>query len=336
MPGGPITRYEADGGVRIYGIPVRAFSALIAHVYLVIAGDYIALIDTGSGIGDSNDDLQAGMAALRDEWGEKVGWADISRIIITHAHVDHYGGLRFVTSQSSAPVAVHRRDRRVLTNHEERLTLTSRALASFLRRAGVSEARQSMLMTMYSWSKGLFHSIEVETILRDGDLIDGLFLVHHTPGHCPGQICLQIGNVLFSADHVLSMTSPHMAPESITPSTGLEHYLQALHKIIGVHGIRLTLGGHEAPIHDLYGRVAQIEASHKRKLERVLDACAEPHTISELTDLIYPGVRDYHELLALEEIGAHVEYLDQHGELAIANLDDVASDEHVAPRYRKI
>jgi glyoxylase-like metal-dependent hydrolase (beta-lactamase superfamily II) len=332
----PVTRYEAEGGARIYRIPVRVFPMLVANVYIVIAGDYAALIDTGSGLGESDDHIRAGIEQLRDEWGEPLGWPDIRRVVISHAHVDHYGGLGVLRDQTSAPVAVHELDRRVLTNHEERLVLASRALSAFLWRAGVSESNHASLMGMYSWSKGLFRSIDVETVLRDGDLLDDLMLVHHTPGHCPGQICLQIGDVLFSADHVLPRTSPHMAPESITPSTGLGHYLESLRWIAEVPDIRLALGGHEEPMYDLYGRIAQIEASHQRKLERLLDACVEPHTVNELAKAIYPDVTSYDVLLALEEIGAHVEYLDQHGQLAIANLDEVAVDERAAPQYRRL
>lgn len=332
----PVTRYDLAGGARIYRIQARVFSMFVANIYVLIAGDYVALIDTGSGLGESDVQISAGIEALRDEWGERLTWADIKRVVITHGHVDHYGGLGFVRDQISAPVAVHELDRRVLTNHEERLVLTSRALAAFLRRAGVSETSHTSLMGMYGWSKGLFRSIEVETILRDGDLLDGIILVHHTPGHCPGQVCLQVNDVLLTADHVLPRTSPHLAPESITPSTGLDHYLQALRKIATVPGIRLALGGHEHPIDNLYARVEQIETSHQRKLDRILMACTEPHTINELSRLMYTEVQGYDILLALEEIGAHVEYLDQHGLLAIANLDEVAEDERAAPRYYRV
>jgi len=333
---GPITRYRVEGDARIYRIPVRAFPMLVANVHLVIVDDYVALIDTGTGLEQSNDHLRAGMDALRDEWGERVSWSDIKRIVVTHAHIDHYGGLGEVLSRTNAPIAVHELDRRVLTKHEERLVLASRALSVFLWRAGVSESSHMSLMGMYGWSKGLFRSVEVETVLRDGDLLDGTFLVHHAPGHCPGQVCLQIGDVLLSADHVLPQTSPHMAPESITPSTGLDHYLQALDKIAAVPGINLTLGGHEEPIDDLYARVAQLKRSHERKLEHLRQACAEPRTINELAKEIYPTVQGYDILLALEEIGAHIEYLDQRGELEIANLDEVAEDERAAPRYHRL
>jgi len=127
-----------------------------------------------------------------------------------------------------------------------------------------------------------------------------------------------------------------MAPESITPATGLDHYLLALRKVAAIPDIRLALGGHEGPIEDLYARVAQIEASHRRKLDRILAACAEPQTINELSKAIYPNAHSYEILMAIEEIGAHIEYLDQRGELAIANLEEVAADERAAPIYRRV
>jgi glyoxylase-like metal-dependent hydrolase (beta-lactamase superfamily II) len=276
------------------------------------------------------------MDMLRDEWGETLTWGDIQRIVITHGHVDHYGGLGDVQTLTNASVSVHELDRRVLSNHEERLVLTSRALVAFLRRAGVSESGLAGMMGMYGWSKGLYRSVDVASTLRDGDLLDDLMLVHHAPGHCPGQICLQINDVLLTADHVLAHTSPHLAPESLTPSTGLDHYLQSLHAIADIPGIRLALGGHEEPIYDLYGRIAHIAAAHDRKLERVLHACVQPQTINELAHAFYPRVEGYDVLLALEEIGAHVEYLDQRGLLAIANLDEIANDETASPRYRRL
>ena len=331
-----IERFELVAGQRIYCLPVRAFPGLIANVYVIIDGDYVALIDTGSGLPDSNADLLAAFEAVRTEWHEDIAWSTLTRIIITHAHIDHYGGLPLVQQRTAAPIAIHELDRRVLINFPERFALTRRALGNFLRHAGVDVEKHQRIVDFYSSDKELFKHSDVATVLHDGDRLDDRFLVHHTPGHCPGQVCLQLDDILFSADHVLASITPHMAPESITPSTGLEHYLHALEKIKAVEGIRLTLGGHNAPIADLAERVDQIQASHRRKLDRVLNACAEPLTIEAITQRLYPNVTSYDVLLAVEEIGAHVEYLDQHGYLNIANLAQVMDDPLCPPRYQRI
>src|SRR6266496_6623376 len=60
----PVTRYESDGGARIYRIPVRVFQMLVANVYIVIAGDYVALVDTGSGLGESDDHIRSGIEQI--------------------------------------------------------------------------------------------------------------------------------------------------------------------------------------------------------------------------------------------------------------------------------
>jgi glyoxylase-like metal-dependent hydrolase (beta-lactamase superfamily II) len=330
---GFITRHATTGEVAVYRIPVRAFPMLVAYVHIVIAGDYVALVDAGSGSPQSDADLHEGFAALRSEWGVPLEWGDIRRIIVTHAHIDHYGGLTAVRRHTDAPIAVHVLDRRVLTNHAERLTLATRAVAEYLRHAGVPAAEHTQLIDMYGMSKELFRSVAVADTLAHGARLDDLFTVYHVPGHCPGQVCLQVEDLLLTADHVLPQTAPFLAPESITPWTGAGHFLEGLAQIARVPGVRLALGGHEDPIEDFYECVARAEQGQYQRIERVRTACAEPHTIYEVARTLYPELSGYQRLLALQKVGAYVEYLDQRGELAIANLDEVAADAAIAPRY---
>jgi glyoxylase-like metal-dependent hydrolase (beta-lactamase superfamily II) len=175
----------------------------------------------------------------------------------------------------------------------------------------------------------------VDFTIVDGQELDGLRFIH-TPGHCPGQVCIAVGDVLLSADHVLPKTTPHQSPESITASTGLRHYLEALTKIEREPGFRLALGGHEDPIENLGERIVEIRADHRGKLDRIL-ALLEQHperSMWELTELMYPWAKEWHVLLAIEEVGAHVEYLYEHGALAVTNLDQVAREENPALRFR--
>ncbi|PJF30535.1 MAG: hypothetical protein CUN52_04010, partial [Phototrophicales bacterium] len=117
---------------------------------------------------------------------------------------------------------------------------------------------------------------------------------------------------------------------------GLGHYKDSLRKIEKIDGIELALGGHEDPIRNFYDRVHDIRVSHERKLNRVLDIiknAGHPVTIREVTHLMYPDKKGYDTLLALEEAGAHIEYLYQHGMISVANLHQVEDEDNPALQY---
>jgi glyoxylase-like metal-dependent hydrolase (beta-lactamase superfamily II) len=331
----PIQRFESNTGVRIYRIPVEAFPGFIAYCYLLLEAGVPTLVDTGSGLGSSNDHLLAGISALRDQFGENVGLKDIRRILITHGHIDHFGGVGFMQEQTNAEIGIHELDRRVLVAYEERVIIATKDLRVYLERAGVKEELRRRLIEMYGIAKKAFRSVSVDLLLDESTQLDGMCFIH-TPGHCPGQVCIVVGDVLLSADHILARITPHQAPESITPYTGLGHYLESLNTVSRREGIRLALGGHEDPVDKVYERIEAIRASHQRKLARLLDLIREagqPCTISELSKAMYPERHGYDVLLALDEVGAHIEYLYQHGQLAISNLDEVEREDNPALRY---
>ncbi|MDQ7028311.1 MAG: MBL fold metallo-hydrolase [Ardenticatenia bacterium] len=235
-----------------------------------------------------------------------------------------------------APIFVHELDRRILTNFEERVVVASKALEAFLVQAGVKPELRTTLREMYLFAKTFIRSVPQVEVMEEGDFLFDTIRVIHTPGHCPGQVCLLVDDVLLAGDHVLARTTPHLAPEKITAYTGLGHYLESLDKIAALQDVRLVLGGHEAPIEDVSARVEAIRRSHRRKLERFLELCREPRTVAELSMAHYGRREGYDILLAIEEAGAHVEYLYQRGYLAIANLDEVEHSPHPVLRYRRL
>lgn len=332
----PVQRFVSNTNAKIYRIPMVVFpNGFVGYCYVVLDAGPPTLVDTGSGMGESNTYILKGFEAIRDEHGESLQLTDIEHILVTHGHLDHFGGVAFMVEQTQAMVGIHELDRRVLTAYEERVIMATKDLTVFLERSGVDASRREKMIEVYSFAKKHIRSVNVDFSLDEDVMFEGMQFVH-TPGHCPGQVCIIIGNIMLSADHVLSKTTPHQAPESITHYTGLGHYKDSLRKIAKVDGIDIALGGHEDPIYDFYGRVGGIQMSHERKLQRVLDIVREsdsPVTIDQITHAMYPNVEGYETLLALEEAAAHVEYLYQHGQLSVANLDEVEKEANPPLQY---
>ncbi|MEI7771192.1 MAG: MBL fold metallo-hydrolase [Chloroflexales bacterium] len=330
MTDGSVHRFDGADGERIYQIPVRAFPSMIAHTYIVISAGYAALIDTGSGSAESNADLEAGMAAIRGRHDEGLTWDALTRIIITHGHIDHCGGLGYVRAQSAAPVAAHSLDLEAVRDHGAFMAAQMDTTATFLRWAGVAEELIVQLGRLFGAAASGAPGGDVATILADGDHLDGRFAVIHTPGHCAGHVCLRLGDVLFCGDHLLATTNPRLTPAHLEPHNGLAFYLAALDRIAAEPGIRLGLAGHEAPMADIYARAGAIRESHLSRLDQIRTVCRKPRTILEMAAQIYPEMRGASPLLlALQAIAARVEYLEQRGALA-------ATSTEMATHYRTL
>ena len=330
-----VRRFEAGPGgqTRIYQLTVETFPRHINNVYAIVEPGSAILFDCGSGLDTSRRDLALGFAVIRSMFAEDLRWEALDWCVVSHAHIDHYGGVNEIKRATNAKLAVHELDARVLTCFDERLVVAARDIDAYWRRAGVSAARREPLREMYMSSKSLFRAEPVDRSLRDGETIGPGYVVHHVPGHCPGLICLQVHDVLLTSDHVLARITPHQFPQAIAPFAGLAHYFRSLAKVRALDGIRLALGGHEEPMHDVRTRIDEIERFHRERLARVLEACEVPSSVDDVSAAMFGEQEGYGVILAIDEAGAHIEYLHQLGQLRIANLDEVAEADDPVFRY---
>lgn len=326
-----VRQFATSGGATIYLMQVETFPDHVNNVYLIRDGERAMLYDCGSQTAQSRDDLRRAELVLRQVFGETRRLDDVSDVVISHAHIDHFGGVGAWSGR--ARIHVHEFDARVITRFEERIVTAAMQLRVFIERAGVDEAARHELESMYVFTKQLFVSVPVDRTVTDGQEVNG-FVVHHAPGHCPGQICLQVHNVLLTADHILPRITPHQSPESLTPWTGLDHYLLSLEKFSHIGGVDLALPGHEEPIPRLQQRIVEIEAFHRGRLDKVRQLCKEPRTIAELAVGLFGAQPGYGRLLALEEAAAHAEYLSRRGFLEVANLEELMRAPNPVLRYR--
>lgn len=308
--------FTPANGARIYSIPVEAFPRFWAYVYLIVHDDWRVLIDCGSGNERSNASLEAGLAQAG------VALQDLTHILITHGHIDHFGGLTYLRERTKASVGIHELDLQTISAHEIRAALMSRRLDHFLLQAGLAEEARQNLLQMYLFTKALYHSVPADFTYQDVGMRVGPFEMIHVPGHCPGHVAIRFDEIIFSGDLLLEGVTPHQSPEEITPYMGLAHYLESIDLFQRwAEGSTLILGGHGAPMTGTSPRVAALRTHLSGRLTQVLDAFAEPHTIAEVATAIYGNLDGYNALLVIEKVGAYVEYLVQRGWLKIESLD---------------
>ena len=93
----------------------------------------------------------------------------VKYILLTHAHIDHVTGVAEAVRALHAPVYLHRDD---------------------LRLYNAVPQQAAMFGLPVPVVPAVDHFYDLDKPLTFGDLE---VHVHHTPGHCPGGVCLQIG-----------------------------------------------------------------------------------------------------------------------------------------------
>jgi hydroxyacylglutathione hydrolase len=186
------TAGQEDRDGRDLAVRVHAMSLGLARGYLIECDRGLMLVDTGSP-GQEGAVLRR-LAAL--------GREDLRLILVTHAHLDHYGSAAALRQRTGAPVAIHRADAEAMACGETRL----------------GEARgwgwvvQQLLPAIERALRP--EPVAADLLLEGGENLEPLGLpgqVLHTPGHTPGSCCLAIeGQVAFVGDLLSTTGRPHV------------------------------------------------------------------------------------------------------------------------------
>lgn len=323
------TMFETATGTKIHRLPLEAFPKFWVYAYLVQINGENFLIDCGSGTDLSHQILVDGLT--------QVGFqlADLNYILLTHAHIDHYGGLSKLKPLTNAKIGCHELDVQTVAHHDADFALTSRRFASFLAETGLAEEARDQLLNIYRFTKGIYESVPVDFTYEANNLRIGPFEMLHLPGHCPGHMALRLGDVIFCGDMVVEGVTPHISPETITPYSGLDHYLDSLTRFDEwSKGARLILNGHDDVIMNLSDSIATTHKNIIRRMSKAIEALRESLNIAEICVAIYGEAAGYNQLLMLEKTGAYVEYLYQHGTIEIVNLDEM--EQGMPAKYRRL
>jgi glyoxylase-like metal-dependent hydrolase (beta-lactamase superfamily II) len=322
-------QFETSGGARIYRLPLEVFPNFWAYAYIVQKDEYCVLIDTGSGTDTSHENLLAGLQQAN------LQLAHLTHILLTHAHIDHFGGLSKLRAITDAKIGCHELDIQNVAHHEATLVWLSRRFSSFLDETGLAEETREHVLNMFRLSDGIYRSTPVDFAYEGVGMQLGPFAFLHLPGHCPGHVAIRVDDAVFCGDMVVEGITTHLSPESVHPFNGLSHYLDSLALFQRwAKNARLIFNGHDDVITDLPVQIEAAKQNIMRRMSRAMEALNQPLTIAQICVAVYGEMDGYNQLLVIEKTAAYVEYLYQRGMIEIVNASEI---EQAKPaRYRRL
>jgi glyoxylase-like metal-dependent hydrolase (beta-lactamase superfamily II) len=296
------------------------------NVYAIEGDDGIGLVDGGWFRPGALEELQGNLADLG------IALEDISTVLTTHFHPDHYTLAVEIRRHTGCPVALGGDDRETI----ELIIAGNHGMDGFtttLQRNGVPadvierDLRSSADPATYELPS---------TWLSDGDRPKAggrELLAIATPGHTRGHFCFadDEAGLLFAGDHVLPHITPSIGFESIGQHLPLADYLASLARVRArPDAVLLPAHGPIGP--SVHARVDELLVHHDLRLRRCGDALAAgAKTAYEVAQRIPWTSRDrafaelspFDQLMAVHEASAHLDVLEMRGAARLRRGDEV-------------
>jgi glyoxylase-like metal-dependent hydrolase (beta-lactamase superfamily II) len=246
LPAGAVEELGPPGGPRIRRIRCDnpgPFTVLGTNSYLLGQGA-VTLIDPGPR-------NEAHLAALLDA----VAGERIERILVTHTHRDHTGGLPALVAATGAP--------------------------TFGFGPHMTPPAES--------GEGGDHDFHPDQTLAEGAVLDGegwRLTALHTPGHCANHLCfvLEGARILFSGDHAMSCSTSVVIP----PDGDMASYMAALARVAAAEWA-LMLPGHGAPLPEP-GPLLHALLEHRWEREALVLAALRAQPAPASVEALVPAV----------------------------------------------
>ncbi|KAJ2741691.1 Beta-lactamase-like protein 2 [Coemansia sp. BCRC 34301] len=274
------------GIVRVSGLNPGPFTLQGTNTYIIGHGSRRVLVDTGDG----------GQSQYFELLRQCLGTSRINRILLTHWHADHIGGVNSLLEMPdivASGCTVHKR----LGTETDEQSEVKRMLARAVERGCLHYISDSQVFTVDDWR------------------VQAVF----TPGHTPDHVAFSVsseedaGPALLTGDHILG--------QGTTVVHELQSYMESLGRVLSIKPTAL-LPGHGPVISGKYCapgeaepcdyrsiRVIEEYIRHRFMRERqILDVLAQPPMdgstvgwrLEDITRAVYKDITDPKIILAAQ------------------------------------
>jgi len=287
------------------------------NLWALADGDGWTLVDTGYG-------AQATWELWERHLGGLLAGRPVNNVIVTHYHPDHVGSADWLVKRTGA--AFWMTTSEFLSAHAARDDTAGFDRATgvaFFERNGLDVSRMPERMrTGNGYKRGvpeiprgyrrMMHGDRLRIGERDWEVIT---VFGHAPEHA-ALWCESLG-VLISGDQVLPRITTNVGVWGNQPEANpLALFLASLGRFAHLPPEALVLPSHDRVFHGLHRRIAELREHHERRLERLLEGCAQPITAHDAIPLLFKRQLDDHQLMfAMGESIAHLHYLQHEGKV---------------------
>jgi glyoxylase-like metal-dependent hydrolase (beta-lactamase superfamily II) len=242
------------------------------------------LVDCGMHGPQSMEHLEGALA--------QVGLAieQVHRLLVTHAHADHWGQAAAVMERSGAQLWMHPDHTHGTAGAGDPEAALARRI-EIGRQSGVPEgALRAYAQRLREMPSGLGDLVEPDHPLLAGVEVEsdlGTWEVVETPGHAPSHVCLHQPDrrILISGDHLLGRISLYFDYGWSPDPVG--EFLTSLDRVERLQA-RLCLSGHGRPFTDVRAHIEGNRRLVAQRLEAAADAVrGAPHTALQLIPAVY-------------------------------------------------
>jgi len=296
--------------------------------YLIKAGGETILVDCGWNTEEAYQALAEGMR----ECGSAP--EEITRLVITHVHPDHYGMSGRLKQLSDCEVIIHERDAEFIKTRYLGPRHLMEEMTRFMRLNGVPDGKAPVMSQGSAGMLDKVAPVPPDRAVRGGEVLkagDFEFEIIWTPGHSPGHICLYEPNrkILFTGDHILPTITPNVSLHAQNQGNPLGDYMRSL-EIVKNLDVEYVLPAHEFDTKELKRRGEEIHAHHLQRLEemyRCIDrggsTAWEVASRVQWTTGKLEEFEPFMQRAAVGETLAHLEYLFELGRVAKVMRDGV-------------